>query len=66
MKRRVLHADSAATAELLGIKEREPNLIGDITSDVMRLSQRRLEQMVALDEEQAAMILKQWMRERAA
>lgn len=60
-------ADSAATAELLGIKEqREPNLIGDITSDVMRLSQRRLEQMVALDEEQAAMILKQWMRERAA
>ena len=32
----------------------------------MRLSQRRLEQMVALDEEQAAMILKQWMRERAA
>jgi flagellar M-ring protein FliF len=61
-----LAADSAATAELLGIKEREPNLIGDITSDVMRLSQRRLEQMVALDEEQAAMILKQWMRERAA
>ena len=60
-------ADSAATAELLGIKEqREPNLIADITSDVMRLSQRRLEQMVALDEEQAAMILKQWMRERAA
>jgi flagellar M-ring protein FliF len=62
-----LAADSAATAELLGIKEqREPNLIADITSDVMRLSQRRLEQMVALDEEQAAMILKQWMRERAA
>lgn len=57
--------DSAATAELLGIK-REPNLIEDITTDVMRLSQRRLEQMVALDEEQAANILKQWMRERAA
>lgn len=56
---------TAATAELLGIK-REPNLIEDITSDVMRLSQRRLEQMVALDEEQAANILKQWMRERAA
>ncbi len=60
-------ADSAAAAELLGIKEqREPNLIEDITNDVMRLSQRRLEQMVALDEEQAAMILKQWMRERVA
>ena len=58
---------SAATAELLGIKaQREPNLIEDITSDVMRLSQRRLEQMVQLDEEQAANILKQWMRERAA
>ena len=62
-----LAADSAATAELLGIKaQREPNLIEDITTDVMRLSQRRLEQMVALDEEQAANILKQWMRERAA
>ncbi|HRN88958.1 flagellar basal-body MS-ring/collar protein FliF [Hyphomicrobium sp.] len=60
-------AQSAATAELLGIKaQREPNLIEDITSDVMRLSQRRLEQMVQLDEEQAANILKQWMRERAA
>lgn len=60
-----LAAHSAATAELLGIKQ-EPNLIEDITTDVMRLSQRRLEQMVALDEEQAANILKQWMRERAA
>ncbi|WP_072395272.1 flagellar basal-body MS-ring/collar protein FliF [Hyphomicrobium sp. CS1GBMeth3] len=60
-----LALDSAATAELLGIK-REPNLIEDITNDVMRLSQRRLEQMVALDEEQAANVLKQWMRERAA
>lgn len=59
--------DSAATAELLGIKLKPPpNLIEDITSDVMRLSQRRLEQMVALDEEQAANILKQWMRERVA
>ncbi|MCC7251468.1 flagellar basal-body MS-ring/collar protein FliF [Hyphomicrobium sp.] len=59
--------DSAATAELLGIKqEREPNLIEDITGDVLRLSQKRLEQMVALDEEQAANILKQWMRERVA
>jgi flagellar M-ring protein FliF len=60
-----LASDSAATAELLGIKT-PPNLIEDITNDVMRLSQRRLEQMVALDEEQAANILKQWMRERAA
>lgn len=59
--------ESAATAELMGIKaQRQPNLIEDITNDVMRLSQRRLEQMVQLDEEQAATILKQWMRERAA
>jgi flagellar M-ring protein FliF len=56
---------SGSTAELLGVKP-PPNLIEDITSDVMRLSQKRLEQMVALDEEQAANILKQWMRERAA
>ena len=53
------------TAELLGIKK-QPNLIEDITNDVLRLSQKRLEQMVALDEEQAANILKQWMRERVA
>lgn len=60
-----LGTESEATAELLGLK-REPNLIEDITNDVTRLSQKRLEQMVALDEEQAANILKQWMRERAA
>ena len=59
--------ESAATTELLAVKaQREPNLIEDITGDVLRLSQRRLEQMVQLDEEQAANILKQWMRERVA
>lgn len=62
-----LDSAAATTAELLGIKpNREPNLIEDITNDVLRSSQRRLEQMVALDEEQAANILKQWMRERVA
>ncbi|MBN8910854.1 MAG: flagellar M-ring protein FliF, partial [Rhizobiales bacterium] len=60
-----LDSAAEATAELLGIK-REPNLIADITNDVVRLSQRRLEQMVALDEEQAANILKAWMREGIA
>ncbi len=59
--------DSVAAAELLGMPSPvEPNLIEDITSDVLRLSQKRLEQMVALDEEQAANVLKSWMRERAA
>jgi len=43
-----------------------PNLIEDLTSEVRNVSQKRLEQMVELDEEQAAAILKQWMRERAA
>jgi flagellar M-ring protein FliF len=62
----ILTGDASSTAELLGIKQDEPNLIEDITSDVLRLSQRRLEQMVALDEEQAANVLKTWMRERAA
>ncbi|MFA5950125.1 MAG: flagellar basal-body MS-ring/collar protein FliF [Hyphomicrobium sp.] len=61
-----LTVDAAAAAALLGIKANEPNLIEDITGDVMRLTQKRLEQMVALDEEQAVNILKQWMRERAA
>ena len=37
-----------------------PTLSKHITSDVLRLSQRRLEQMVALDEEQAANVLKAW------
>lgn len=59
--------DVAAAAELLGIQQNEePNLIEDITTDVMRASQRRLEQMIALDEDMAANILKQWMRERVA
>jgi flagellar M-ring protein FliF len=62
----VITGDASSTADLLGIKQDEPNLIEDITSDVLRLSQRRLEQMVALDEEQAANVLKTWMRERAA
>lgn len=62
----ILTGDASSTAELLGIKQDVPNLIEDITSDVLRLSQRRLEQMVALDEEQAANVLKTWMRERAA
>lgn len=62
----VITGDASSTADLLGIKQDEPNLIEDITTDVLRLSQRRLEQMVALDEEQAANVLKGWMRERAA
>ncbi|HKZ95890.1 MAG TPA: flagellar basal-body MS-ring/collar protein FliF [Hyphomicrobiaceae bacterium] len=44
----------------------EPNLIEDLTNSQRRIPQKRLEQMVNLDEEQAATVLKQWMREREA
>lgn len=59
-----------ATAAILGAGrpagQDTPNLIEDLTNEVRNVSQKRLEQMVELDEEQAAAILKQWMRERAA
>jgi flagellar M-ring protein FliF len=39
----------------------EPNLIEDLTSKPRRSPQRRLEQLVEFDEEQAVAILKQWI-----
>jgi flagellar M-ring protein FliF len=39
-----------------------PNLIADLTSKLGRTPQKRLEQIIDLDEEQAATILKQWVR----
>ncbi len=39
------------------------NLIGDVTSKVNRSPQRRLEQIVEYDEEQAAAILRQWLHQ---
>jgi flagellar M-ring protein FliF len=39
-----------------------PNLIGDLTSKINRTPQKRLEQMVEYDEDQAVAILKQWLR----
>lgn len=41
--------------------EEEPNLIADLTSKMGRTPQKRLEQMIEYDEEQAAAILRQWM-----
>lgn len=41
----------------------EPNLIADLKGKLGRTPQKRLEQMVDFDEDQAAAILKQWMRE---
>ncbi len=39
-----------------------PDLIGDLTSKINRVPQKRLEQMVDYDEEQVITILKQWLR----
>ena len=46
--------------------ETEPNLIEDVTSRPKRSPQRRLEQMVEFDEQQAANILKQWVQQGRA
>jgi flagellar M-ring protein FliF len=40
----------------------QPNLISDLTQQRDRAPQKRLEQMVDYDEEQAAAVLKDWMR----
>jgi flagellar M-ring protein FliF len=53
---------SAGHAAAARIGEPEPNLIADLTSKRARTPQKRLEQMIDLDEAQAATVLKQWMR----
>lgn len=40
----------------------EPDLIGDLTSKINRNPQKRLEQIIDYDEDQAVTILKQWLR----
>ena len=55
-------AVAAATSSPKIAREQSPNLIADLTSKMGRTPQRRLEQMIDFDEEQAAAILKQWMR----
>ena len=52
----------AATTAAKVAREQSPNLIADLTSKLGRTPQKRLEQMIDFDEEQAAAILKQWMR----
>ena len=46
--------------------EEEPNLIADLTSKMGRTPKKRLEQMIDFDENQAAAVLKQWLREANA
>jgi flagellar M-ring protein FliF len=53
---------AAARPRIVRDGEPEPNLIADLTSKLGRTPQKRLEQMIDYDEEQAAAILKQWMR----
>lgn len=48
-----------ATAEM---DDAAPDLISDLTSQINRTPQKRLEQMVDFDEDQAIAIMKQWLR----
>jgi flagellar M-ring protein FliF len=59
-----LKADAAKRPDtaLASQETAQPNLIVDLTSKLDRTPQRRLEQMIDFDEEQAATILKQWVR----
>jgi flagellar M-ring protein FliF len=54
-------AASATVAAAVG-GEAQPNLIADLTEKLGRTPLKRLEQMIDYDEDQAAAILKQWMR----
>jgi flagellar M-ring protein FliF len=54
-------APSASTATAV-TGEAQPNLIADLTEKLGRTPLKRLEQMIDYDEDQAAAILKQWMR----
>ena len=44
----------------------EVSLIDDITSQPRRSPQKRLEQMIEFDEQQAAAVLKQWIHKKEA
>lgn len=52
----------AAAAATAVTGEAQPNLIADLTEKLGRAPLKRLEQMIDYDEDQAAAILKQWMR----
>jgi flagellar M-ring protein FliF len=57
----MLGADGLAAPQLA--HETSPNLVGDVTSRVQNAPQKRLAQIIQLDEKQAAAILKQWIRQ---
>lgn len=57
----LLGADGIAAAQLA--HEATPNLVQDVSRKAQHAPQKRLEQIVQLDEKQAAAILKQWIRQ---
>ncbi|HEY0331532.1 MAG TPA: flagellar basal-body MS-ring/collar protein FliF [Rhodopseudomonas sp.] len=57
----LLGGDAVAAAQLG--HEAMPNLVQDISRRAQHAPQKRLEQIVQLDEKQAAAILKQWIRQ---
>lgn len=54
--------DAATGAPISAEAQAELNLIEDLTSKMNRTPQKRLEQIIEYDEEQAAAILRQWLR----
>ncbi len=56
-----LYPDEAPGSHLMPMGE--ANLIEDLTNKARRSPQKRLEQIVQFDEEQAAAILKQWIHQ---
>ncbi|AXK81735.1 flagellar M-ring protein FliF [Pseudolabrys taiwanensis] len=56
----LLDGDGNAFAQIPN--DQAPNLVQDVSKRVQHAPQRRLEQIVQLDEKQAAAILKQWIR----
>lgn len=55
-------AGGATTTAALS-SEPPPNLIQDVSTSIQNAPQKRLEQIIQLDEKQAAAILKQWIRQ---
>jgi flagellar M-ring protein FliF len=56
-------AAAEAAAHAAQVAAAEPNLVEDLTSKVQRAPQKRLEQIIALNEGQAVAVLKQWMQQ---
>ena len=58
--------DAAAGVGTAALEAATPNLIEDLTGKLNRTPQKKLEQMIEYDEEQAAAILKQWLLQAEA